>query len=311
MAESVQGFASEDWFPRFGFPWASPVLFARQVCWYMPVEQERSRLVFQKLSRQLSKLGEKPVPQNVHKFRTCSRRAEALLDELIPEPSRNDKKLLRQLARLRGKAGQVRDLDVQVACLRSLKIPQEPARKAQLLRLLAEERARRERRLVKVFDKDTVRELRRRLKRAAPAAEIPTGKDAFGLAMHRLAELGRTSVPLTEKIMHQYRIVGKRARYLAELDPNDPRAQSLVEQLKRMQDVIGDWHDWLKLTQKAEKLLDEVPSSPLVAALRNVTRANFRQAVDALSEMRVMLSAKKPVAVEMSTSREPVHGAVA
>ncbi len=277
----------------------------------MPVDQERSRLVFQKLSRQLSKVGAKPVPQNVHKFRTYSRRAEALLDELILEPNRDDQKLLRQLARLRGKAGRIRDLDVQIACLRNLKISREPARKAQLLRLLAEERSRRERRLVNAFSKETVHELRRRLKRAARAAKMPTGQDALGLAMHRLAELGRTSVPLTEKIMHQYRIAGKRARYLAELDPDDPRARRLVAQLKRMQDVIGDWHDWLKLTQKAEKLLDKVPSSPLVAALRNVTRAKFRQAVDALSEMRVMLSAKKPAAVEMSAAPKPVQGAVA
>jgi CHAD domain-containing protein len=277
----------------------------------MAVDQERSRLVFRKLSRQLSKLGAKPAPESVHKFRTCSRRVEALLDELILEPNRNDKKLLRELARLRGKAGRVRDLDVQIACLRSLKISREPARKTQLLRLLAEERARCERRLLKAFSEDTVRELRQRLKRAARAAEIPAGRDALGLAMHRLAELRRAPVPLTEKIMHQYRIVGKRARYLAELDPNDPRARSLVEQLKRMQDAIGDWHDWLKLTLKAEKLLDEVPSSPLLAALRNVTRAKFRQAVDALSEMRVMLSAKKPVAVEMSAPRKPVQGAVA
>ena len=276
----------------------------------MSLDQKRSRLIFQKLSRQLSRLEAKPVPQNVHKFRTYSRRVEALLDELIVEPNHNDKKLLRLLARLRGKAGRVRDLDVQIACLRGLKISQG-ARKAQLLRLLAEERARRERRLVNAFSKETVRELRRRLKRVARTVEIPNGKDALGLALRRLAELGQAPVPLTEKIMHQYRIVGKRARYLAELEPDDPHARSLVEQLKRMQDVIGDWHDWLKLTQKAEKLLDEVPSSPLVAALRNVTRAKFRQAVDALSEVRIMLSAKKPVAVEMSAVRKPVHGAVA
>jgi CHAD domain-containing protein len=274
----------------------------------MPIDQERSRLVFQKLSRQLSKLGAKPAPQSVHKFRTCSRRVEALLDELIAEPNRNDQKLLKLLAQLRGKAGRVRDLDVQIASLRNLKISQDAARKAQLLRSLAEERARRERRLAKAFSQETVRELRRRLKRAARRADIAGEHDALKIAMQCLGSLARTQTPLTEKIMHQYRIVGKRARYLAELDANDPQARRLVEQLKRMQDVLGDWHDWLKLTQKAEKILaEEVPPSPLISALRNVARAKFRQAMDILSETRAGLSGKKPVAAEMSQARRPAQ----
>jgi len=42
----------------------------------------------------------------------------------------------------------------------------------------------------------------------------------------------------------------------------------------------------------------------LVAALRNITRAKFRQAVNTLAETRVALTGKKPVSV-FSSSREP------
>jgi CHAD domain-containing protein len=284
-------------------------LFA-QVYFPMPMDRERSRPVFQKLGRQLSKLEAKTAPQNVHKFRTASRRVEVLLEEFVAAPDRNQEKLLRLLARLRRKAGRVRDLDVQISALRSLKIPQELTRKSQLLRQLADERARREHRLAKAFSKEKVRELRRRLKRAARKPETRE-KDALNLAMRPLAELGRAPGPLTEKLLHQYRIAGKRARYLAELGGNDAAAQRLVEQLKRMQDVIGDWQDWLKLTQRVEKLLAGAQESPLMNALHNVTRAKFRQAFDALSETRAGLASKRPVSAFLARGRGPSEPAVA
>jgi CHAD domain-containing protein len=103
----------------------------------MPLDQESTRLILRKLSRQLGKLASKPAPENIHRFRTSSRRAEVLVADLAEERSRNDKKLMRLLGRLRKKAGRVRDLDVEIAALRSLKIPQEPLRKSQLMRTLA------------------------------------------------------------------------------------------------------------------------------------------------------------------------------
>jgi CHAD domain-containing protein len=268
----------------------------------MPLDQKLSRNAFQKLGRQLTKLSAKTAPENVHRFRTYGRRIEALVDELVPDPSRNDKRLLKMLARLRSKAGKVRDLDVQIAALRNLKIPQEPTRKSQLLLALTEERRLREKKLAQAFDADTLRELRKRLKRAAET-EIPKNTDPLTLALRQLGKLGRDHGTLTEKVLHQYRIVGKRARYLAELAGNDPQAESLVEQLKRMQDVLGDWHDWLKLSEKAEKLFGVPQESALVSALHNVTRAKFRQATAALIEMRAALAGKKPMTMTLSSPR--------
>jgi len=81
----------------------------------------------------MAKLASKPSPENVHKFRTSSRRVEVLVSDLAGSRNGNDKKLLKLLGRLRKKAGRVRDLDVQSVALRSLKIPQEPQRKSQTL----------------------------------------------------------------------------------------------------------------------------------------------------------------------------------
>ena len=278
----------------------------------MPVDEARSRAVFQKLGRQLSKLTNKPAASNVHKFRTYSRRVEALVEALVAIPKRKDKRLLKMLARLRKKAGRVRDLDVQIAALRSLKLPQEAGRKSQLLRVLADERSAREKKLEKAFDQEQVSELRKRLKRCAVKVELPDSTaQLLEQAMRPVLQLGANQAPLTEKRVHQYRIAGKRARYLAEIAGNDPQAKQLVEQLKRMQDVIGDWHDWLKLTERAEDVFDGAQSSVLISALRNITRAKYRQSLDVLAETRAALTQTKPASAEgvvrRLPSREPVE----
>ena len=95
----------------------------------MPITPERSKLVFQKVERDLLKLCSKQTTESVHRFRTGARRLQTLLDELIPDSDRNQKRLLKLLARLRKRTGKVRDLDVQVGALRGLKIPKNPAAK--------------------------------------------------------------------------------------------------------------------------------------------------------------------------------------
>jgi len=280
---------------------ANPCIFLYLLS--MAFNQQSSRLAFQRLSRQLDKLAVRRAPESVHKFRTYGRRVEAVLDALVPQLTRNDKKLLKLMAQLRKKAGRVRDLDVQLSILRNLKIPQEARRKSQLLQSLAEERGLREKRLAQAFDKDVLRDLRRRLKRASKD-EIPASTDPLGVALKLLSDLSLERAPLTEKTLHRYRVVGKRARYLAELAGDDPAAKHAVEVLKRMQDVIGDWHDWLKLTMKAEDQFGGAQDSPVVAVLRNVTQAKFRRAVDALVETRAALALRKQAPAPSTASRK-------
>ena len=270
----------------------------------MLLHPDNTRLTFRKLGRQVSKVAVKPAPENVHKFRTSSRRVEVLVADLTRKRSSNEKKLLKLLGRLRKKAGRVRDLDVQSAALRSLKMPEEPGRKSQLMRTLAEDRAKREKKLVNALDKKTMTEVRRRLKRTAASLEIPKDADPLRLARQKLADLEVDQGSITEQTLHQFRITAKRARYIAELAGKNEEANHLVALLNHMQDVIGDWHDWSQLAERAEKMFGGVQESALVAALRNITRAKFRQAVNNLTETRVALTGKKPVSV-ISSSREP------
>lgn len=278
----------------------------------MAVDQESKRLAFARLLRNLSKLSANPRPENVHRCRAYSRRVESVL-ALVPKLDGNQKKLLKTLKRLRKKAGRVRELDVQIAALRGLRISQAPAGKSQLLHVLVEDRAKRLRKLEKSFDKETTTELRRRLRRAEKNLCIPANADPVAEALRLFFEVGKDGAGLTENQLHQYRIAGKRARYLAELAGVDPHAQTVVDQLKRMQDVIGDWHDWLELTGKAEKLLKEDQNPSLLVALRNINRAKFRQAVEALAEAQKALPrpAIEPPARKSSASIPDLEPAAA
>jgi CHAD domain-containing protein len=109
-----------------------------------------------------------------------------------------------------------------------------------------------------------------------------------------LKEIIRPAGPVSEDVLHQYRTVVKRARYAAEFAPKSAETAQFISQVKRLQDAIGNWHDWLTLTQSATSRLGGVNQSSLVAALHNVTGSKFRHAVAALSASSTLHSVEKP-----------------
>src|SRR5271168_1663447 len=177
----------------------------------MSIAPKLSRTVFQKLEQDLIKLSSKPRAENVHRFRTRTSRLQILLGELSPKIDRNQKRLLKLLGRIRKRAGKVRDLDVQLAALRSLKIAREPRRKTQLMNHLIELRGQQEKKLRKAIDKDSVREIRKRLKRAGKSFNPKTSRDPLSVARGMLAGIDGGDAPVTEALLHQYRILSKRA----------------------------------------------------------------------------------------------------
>jgi CHAD domain-containing protein len=267
----------------------------------MSIAPKRSRVIFQKLEQDLVKLSSKPRAESVHRFRTGTRRLQILLGELSPKLGRSEKKLLKQLGKIRKRAGKVRDLDVQLAALRSLKVPRESRRKTQMVNHLIELRGHQEKKLRKAVDEGSVREIRRRLKRASKSYNPEASRDPLAVARGMLEAI-KADTPVTEELLHRYRILSKRARYAAEFAGQSPEAQQFVAGIKRMQDALGDWHDWLTLTQTASEHLGEVRESSLVAELHNVTGAKFRHAVAVLSQMRGAPSAK-PTAAAVSPAQ--------
>jgi CHAD domain-containing protein len=86
-----------------------------------------------------------------------------------------------------------------------------------------------------------------------------------------------------EETLHHYRPAVKRARYAAEFAPKSPETTQFLAGLKRLQDALGNWHDWVTLTHAATDRLGDASQSSLIALLHHGTRGKYRQAVSAVS----------------------------
>jgi CHAD domain-containing protein len=271
----------------------------------MPIARERVRFIFKRTESDLSKLAAKRLPDNVHGFRTTARRLQTLLEELAAEGNRNQKKLLKSLDGIRKRAGKVRNVDVQLTALRSLKIAQEPRRKTQLMHELLELRAKHEKKLHKALTREVMREVEKRLKRASKEIKFKADCDPLAVARRLLSRAirpGETEAATkieskklepkkpqskpgikAEASLHQCRIVIKRARYVAEFAPKSAEATAVISQLQALQDTIGNWHDWQALTNSAAEHLGDVSQSSLVAALHNLAAGKMRGAMAAVA----------------------------
>jgi CHAD domain-containing protein len=260
----------------------------------MALLSHRGKLIFRRLERNLLRLAEDPDREAVHDFRTTGRRLETFLD-LLPVRDRNQRKLLKLLSRIRRRAGKIRDIDVQLAALRSFKVPQEPRRKTQLIHRLIDFRVQHEQKLAKLLTKEFILELRKRIRRASQNPRPTASRDPLVVAKEMLRSAS-TAGPLSDEILHRYRIAVKRARYAAEFAPRTAESKLFIGGLKQLQDSLGSWHDWMTLTRTAARHLGEIEQSSLVAALHNVTRVKFRHAVAALSISPAGSVAGRPVA---------------
>ena len=264
-------------------PFPRPIIHSLR---FMAIAAERGKWAFRKVEKALLRLAEDHDADSVHDFRTSSRRLETLLERIIDTGGRNQKKLLKSLSRIRKSAGQVRDIDVQLAALRSLKTSQEPRRKTQLTQRLLELRAQHEKKLRKLLNEKDVREIRKRLKKASGALELESSQDPLGVAKDMLRSVALPAGAVEEDMLHRYRMTVKQARYAAEFAVSSAEVSQFLARSKQLQDALGHWHDWQTLTHTAIDRLGDVNQSPLVAALYNVTRGKYRHAIATVSSIQ-------------------------
>ena len=273
----------------------------------MAISAERGKSIFRKTEKELVRLSSGRRAEAVHGFRTAARRLQTLLEQLVMDNNRKHKKLLKILNRIRKSAGKVRDIDVQLEALRSLKVPQEPRRKTQLMQALIELRARHERRLHKLMKKQDIRGLRKRLRRAEESMTFDSSLDPLSVSRQMLKSIPIPQGPIDEETLHRYRLVVKRARYAAEFAPKSAESTKFLAELKGLQDSLGSWHDWLTLTQTAAERLGDVNESSLVAVLHNVTRGKFRHAVSAVTAAKNESRATEPRGAELQDVRKTIR----
>lgn len=262
------------------------------------------------LKENLRKCADDPDVDAVHDTRTGTRRIEAVLEaELhnagldrgdgshdLAKAARAWERLLKTVRRA---AAPVRDLDVQRKLLKTLvpvaegrtQADEQQSRMAeQVDRLDGALKGEREHhamslkknaakwleKLEEHFAAYAAVQRQSRSKRRYDAAK--TALDAFArLADHmRLLDAGN---------LHDFRKGAKKARYMAEQGGNDERSQIVGKALKKLQDEIGDWHDWLMLADEAHKYLDE-DGAPLTAEIERKRDLHFEMAMEVERKMR-------------------------
>jgi CHAD domain-containing protein len=283
----------------------------------MQIDQSRTKSVFQKLERVVSKLASDATAKGVHDFRTTSRRVETLISELLPKPSRSARKLRKQLAKFRKRAGRVRDLDVQTAALESLNTGRDVAQKRLLQEALLSERRRLGKKLVAGLEDDELKSLRKRSRRSAKEVLATRVEfDPVARALRDFADLAHREGEVSETKLHPYRLCCKHIRYVAEMAGNQSAGRAVVEELKKIQDAVGEWHDWQILTARAAKVLSDFTNPTIVHTLRSATHAKLRDALriareakERLLEMRAPSSLKPAKSVRDKRNKNEIASA--
>lgn len=91
-------------------------------------------------------------------------------------------------------------------------------------------------------------EKRRGLGRRAPRSAARIALEDYLRLMDAMPHLDATN-------LHDFRKGAKKARYVAEAGDDDPAAQAMAKAIRRVQDAIGDWHDWEVLEAEAREAL--------------------------------------------------------
>ncbi len=246
----------------------------------------------QMLQECLTPADQSPEVEAIHHLRTGTRRVEATLETLAREAGARGlpatvedarQRWLRQLKKVRQAAGAVRDLDVHRELLAANYLPEGEVDAGTTERALAEAtssahddlpmlaQARALDHWLAAHRRTAAEYLRHTLtSRTSKIAEVEQQfvlafvrhrgtagrrrRPASLLALEDYIRLMDAMHQLDEENLHDFRKGAKKARYVAESE-EDPAAAAIAKCIKRVQDSIGDWHDWEVLYDESREAL--------------------------------------------------------
>jgi len=265
----------------------------------MSADKKTAQRLFTKFDKAIKQVAKEADADHVHHLRTNARRIEALISS---EKIGANGKLLKQLKRYRKRAGKVRDVDVQIAALKSLQIEGHYEHKQTVLSALQRQRAKGAKKLLALVE-DSQQDSRKRLQKvkgkvldrvgeAGPPMDFyQAALDLFRKAAGDLETNGGFKDPAK---LHEFRLDAKKVRYTAEMAGNNKEAKALAKEMERLQDAIGDWHDWQVLSETAADELSAVRTSALIAILQNIVGAKFAAAVRIATDVTDRLLQRPP-----------------
>ena len=249
-----------------------------------------------KLRKFLKKIPRQPDPKQVHDLRTNSRRLEAMLSSLSLDSSSRGRRVLKSIARIRRKAGGVRDMDVIISYVPPANGDAEQQCRVQLLEHLSDERRKGAKKLHAVISsrraetRMNLKKVGRRLEKElcedhdgdCDPAEAPAKATAAALALE--SELARPT-RLTRQNLHQYRLKVKELQNVLRLAENS-QDQEFVDALSMVKDKIGEWHDWEELLAIAKDVLDHGPDCKLIQEIKDKCESKYEAALAEAQTMR-------------------------
>jgi CHAD domain-containing protein len=227
-------------------------------------------------------------PEDVHRVRVAARRARAVLRAarrvLDPEWS---EPLRAELKWLGGSLGALRDLDVLLLRLSKqiaeLDQPEQTAA-ATLVEALEAEREGAQALAAEALGSDRYFRLLDALEAAARGPRVRRGEVSLEkLAAKEFKRLRKAAEQLgpgsTDDELHRVRILGKRARYAAELaEPEAGKpARRVVARAKSFQDVLGAHQDAIVAEARLRGLLAEQPRSGAAFAAGRLVEGERRR----------------------------------
>jgi CHAD domain-containing protein len=244
-----------------------------------------------KLRKLLRKMSARPSPEQVHDFRTNSRQLESTLQAFGLDSSRNGRRVLKPLARLRKRAGKIRDMDVLIGYASNLRRPDgEQECAIELLEHLGAER----RRHAKKFHSAARRkgaDLRRDIKRSrkqllkrGSRAQVPGGNHSLPASALQISSELTATARLNHTNLHPFRLKVKALRNILKL--SDSPDEKLLDSLGQVKDAIGEWHDYQELISIAEKVLDHGSQCRLIHELKHMSRNKYCAALAQAERLR-------------------------
>jgi len=266
-------------------------------------------------------------PAGVHRLRTGSRRLQAMLEATLrenPAMEQPARAWLRQLKKIRRAAGAVRDLDVHRKMLEKWVGKDSPISSptpgAETLDAwLKNERKHLAHGMQKQFSKHQQALAKRQAAFMVAIGSLPPGemrrlRPADSVALEAFVRANDTMPLLDAENLHEFRKATKKARYVAESGAQG-EANSVATALKRIQDAIGDWHDWLCLCEKAKTVLGQ-DAPDLTALFEREVERQFTAAMKTSQTMRGRLlgewmasdGKRPPATVSISDGRRFASG---
>src|SRR6185437_3773364 len=192
--------------------------------------------------------------KNAHFFRTSLRRFQAWEEVIHPKLDSDKKNAMKFLAKLRKATGKLRDSEVHLDLLDGINEASAKEKKRVEKALKVRRRAARKKLESLLSDADLKAHMSHlRLMGEPPLASHQASENplpaADRLALDEYRSFVESRAPLSPENVHSYRLACKGFRYKAELAGDTPQARALIDGWKSVQDVSGDWHDYLTLSE--------------------------------------------------------------